>query len=316
MAQQWRALAWSIDLPAASPLTAMHIAKSIAVNGCADCKQNFYLLIANKMRHLKKLSSFVFVLCLSVLVGAAFNSIVIAGSILVFYFLPSEKFVIGLNNIDARMVFNNATQALARAFNYPAEQDMLAYFKMTQNALRLEQPIIAGQTLYTFPVLNNQGTTLITEQRMKLQDTNVIYQIGIFFGLATGDTDPAEQLFSYPNQIAFPAGAAAAMQALYNGQLLMTINNDQVLTQWDIARHFYKGETQQTAALGAGSPGDELRLSEDGFYAMEPNVTLIGQKDNNIQIKLPQGGIATVTANSRIVIILRTILAQNSTAVS
>lgn len=268
------------------------------------------------MKHFRSITALTFIAALSLMTYALFKTYLVFVPFLLMLITPAAKNAIGLNNIDARMVFNNAMQALARAFNYPPEQDMLAYFKMTQNALRLEQPIVAGQTLYTFPLLNNQGTSFPTEQRMKLQDTNVIYQIGIFFGLATGDTDPAEQLYTYPNPVVFPT-SYLAMQALYNGLLLMTINNDQVLTQWDVARHEYRGQTQQTAALGAGSPEDQQRLSEDGFYAMEPNVTLIGQKDNNIQIKLPSGGIASpVTANSRIVIILRTILAQNSTAVS
>lgn len=275
------------------------------------------------MKSIVFLTKVLFAGMLSIIIGSLFkfNAWFVFAAIMAFaVFNPSRKGTLGMNsNMDMRMVFQNALQTLQDAFAGTSTAALLSYMKLTENALRLEQPIVAGQTLYSFPVLNNQGTQTSTEQRMKLQDTNLIYQIGIFTGVAASSTDADHskiQPLTYPNTQLFPAPANTDLLALYNGLLLMTINNDQVLTQWDIYRHLNAPETQQTAALGAASPGDQNRGSFDGFYPMEPNVTLIGSKDNSIQIKLPTGGIATTPSNAFIIIILRTILFQNSTVVS
>lgn len=270
------------------------------------------------MKSIVSITKILFVGVLAFMVATLFRVPVlpaVAGSLVVYALFPSQKSALGLNNLDMRMVFENAKMALAKAFDYPSNADMLAYFKLTQNSLQLEQPIIAGATVYTFPILNNQGTKTTTEQRMKQQDTNVIYQVGIFLATPASDTDSAWAPLTYPNQVAFGANAQA-QYSLYQGIFAITINNDQVVTQWDVNRHLYQGETQQTAAPGAGSPLDEVRGDFDGYYPMEPNVTLIGSKDNVLQIFMPQGGITAATTFSRIVIKLRTIQAQNSTVVS
>ena len=87
------------------------------------------------------------------------------------------------------------------------------------------------------------------------------------------------------------------------------------MPNWDLFKHYNAPETQQTQALGVASPADQVRGSFDGFYPVEPNIVLIGSKNNVIAINLP-AGLATVQANSRIVVIARGITAQNSTVVS
>jgi hypothetical protein len=56
-------------------------------------------------------------------------------------------------------------------------------------------------------------------------------------------------------------------------------------------------------------------LAEDGFYPAEPNIVLVGSKKNILQLVMPNA-LATVTANSRVVCIVRGILAQNVTPVN
>jgi hypothetical protein len=79
--------------------------------------------------------------------------------------------------------------------------------------------------------------------------------------------------------------------------------------------HWYKGQTQQTAALGAASPADQIRGAEDGFITDEPNILLIGSKGYIPQIILP-AAIALTSTHVRAVLIFKGILAQNSTSVS
>lgn len=218
-----------------------------------------------------------------------------------------------MDNIAARMVFDNAKRSLYRAFSSVKDLD-LNTFKLTQSYIRLEQPLVAGQTLYTFPLLANQGAVFNTEQRLNLQDSFVISNIGVHVGLPTSATDAAFKLFNYPNFFLFAANSAP-MQALYNGKLSMAVNNNVILPAWDLWRHWTTTDVQQNAAIAAAVFADKANMADDGYYPCEPNIVLVGSKNYSIQIQLP-AGIATVSALSRVVIQFRGILAQNSTVVS
>lgn len=227
-----------------------------------------------------------------------------------------------------RMIFENAKAAFVRAFakevpnstnlDLSVGQKIIATCKLTQGYYRLERPLIAGQTLYTFPVLSNQDVFSNLEKRLILQDSAVVYQIAVLFGAPDPDGDGTDTDWipdTYPNPIKYPANFQD-MNSLYGGKMQITVNSDILIKDWDLLRHYNANQTQQTAALGAGSPLDQNRGSFDGFDAMEPNYTMIGTKDNVIQIQLPVGGIATVQDNSRLIVFIRAIVAQNSTNVS
>ena len=219
-----------------------------------------------------------------------------------------------MNNIDARMVFDNAHNLLNEAFPGLKGRDILQVCKLTQSTYRLEQPLVAGTTNYQFPVLANQQVFSNTEKRLNQQDSAVIYSIGLFAGAPASSVDAAFTLDSYPNPIKYAANAIP-LNSLWNGSnLSFTVNNDILLPNWDAWKHFNAPQTQQTAAIGAGSPQDEQN-GETGFYPMEPNIIMIGSKNNVINLTLAQG-ITTVLENSRVIILLRCITAQNSTVVS
>lgn len=220
-----------------------------------------------------------------------------------------------MTNIDARMVYENARKALNAAFPGIAGGNIAAICKLTQNTLRLEQPLVAGATLYQFPVLVNQQVFSNTETRLNQQDSAVAYSMAVFAGQPASAIDSAWIPESYANPIAFGANAVA-LQSLWNGSnLTMSVNNDILVPNWDVLKHYNAPETQATAAPGAGSPLDQFRGGWDGFYPMEPNVVLIGSKNNVIQINLSQG-ISAVNEYSRVIVMIRCILAQNSTVVS
>lgn len=218
-----------------------------------------------------------------------------------------------MDNINGRMIFDNSRRALKKAFADVPNLDT-DLFKLTQSYVRLEQALVAGQTLYTFPVLANQGATFNTEQRLNLQDSLVISSIGVFLSLPTSATDAAFKLFAYPNFFFFAANAAPA-QALYNGRLNISVNNNTILPAWDLQRHWITTDVQQNAAVAAAVFQDKYNGSENGYFPCEPNLVLVGSKNYQVTIQLP-AGIATVSALSRVVIVFRGILAQNSTVVS
>ncbi len=218
-----------------------------------------------------------------------------------------------MNSMDARMVFDNAQQTIAKTYGQGAVQK----FVLTMSTLRLEQALVAGQTLYTFPVLTfdtQVNAPFNTEIRLKQQDTFIISHLLYYLLLPTSATDTAVIPLTYESP-GLTGANAIPMRSLWSGDLKMTIANYTYVYNWDLLRHYYAPQTQQTAALGAGSPTDQKRLVEDGFCPVEPTVALMGTEDNLIQLNL-DAAPASFTANARIGLMFRGVNAQNSTPVA
>lgn len=219
-----------------------------------------------------------------------------------------------MDNMGARMVFENSKAALIKAF--PENHRILQTAKLTQGSLRFEQVLVANQTLISFNVLDNQALVSNTEDRLKLQDAFIVSQIKVSTAAPASATDNTFSLDSYPNTIKYAGANAAALFAFWNANLQIAVNNDIILPKWDLWRHYNSPETQQTAALGAASPADQVRGAFDGWVAVEPNIVLIGSKNSELKIVFKGAGLTTIQANSRAVISVRGVLAQNSTVVS
>lgn len=217
-----------------------------------------------------------------------------------------------MNSVAARMVYENTMGTLLEVFG--GDMQALKDARPCQSFLRTELALTTTDNTYNFNLLVNENNPapFNTERRLALQNSFVASEMGIFLAGPASTTDTAFRLLTYPNTV--DLANAAAMTAFYNGSLNITINNIRYMDGWDLWRHSYYPETQQTAALGAGSPGDQFLGKEDGFYPLEPNLVFIGSKDNRLQITLPVA-LTAVDANSRVVIIFRGILAQNSTSV-
>lgn len=217
-----------------------------------------------------------------------------------------------MTNLDARLIYENSKEALRKAF--PDIPNIAEICKLTQSDYRLEQPLVAGNTNYTFPVLVNQQPFSNTEKRLLQQDSAIIYSLAMYLAIPASATDTAFLLETYPNPVAWGANAGPA-KAIYNGFISIAVNNDILTPNWDTFKHLNVPETQATAAPASGFPIDEIRGAFDATFPMEPNIVLIGSKNNVINLQLPVG-LSAVPANSRIVLILRSITAQNSTVVS
>lgn len=218
-----------------------------------------------------------------------------------------------MNTMDARLAYDTAAQSIIKSYGAGA----LKKFYLTMSTIRLEQALVAGQTLYTFPVLTfdtQVAPPFATEIRLKQQDTFFIAEALYYLALPTGTTDTAFIPLTYESP--FLTGAnAIPMRALWSGDLTMTIGNYKYMYNWDLMRHYYAPQTQQTALLGAGSPTDQKRMSEDGFYTVQPMITLAGTEDNLIQVNL-DAAPASFNANARIGLMFRGVNAQNSTPVA
>lgn len=193
--------------------------------------------------------------------------------------------------------------------------------KLSQSEIRLEVELNAVNNSFYFGVTPNQVNSnaiqFITEQRLNLQDSLIAYEYGVYVGNPASRTDTAFSLMTYGNTQNFTAPQAAAIDTTFfaNGALQVKCNNDVVAPYRGLFNNQYRPQTQQTAALGAGSPYDQLRGAEDGLITQEPNLLLIGSKNYVPEIVL-RSNLAAVGTFTRAILIYKGVLAQNSTVVN
>lgn len=231
------------------------------------------------------------------------------------------------NNESARASYLRAKEFFRNAWLPSFNGDIAkcnAYIdslKMSQTEIRLEVGLTATATQFKFALTgnmqNSSGVQFLTENRLDLQDSLICNEMGIFVAQTSGVNDTAYQLSTYGNTQRFAAADAAALNSTFysNGSLRILCNKDVIMPYRGLFNFLYKPQTQQTAALGAGSPDDEIRGAQDGMITVEPNILLIGSKGYDITIDL-KTNLASAAANMRAVIIFRGVLAQNSTPVS
>jgi len=212
------------------------------------------------------------------------------------------------SQVGARLVFKNAQEALVKAGVNPNSAIL------SQSYLRFENTLSTTKTSYDFGVLNNQTisgqTQAPTEQRLNLQDAFYVSEIMVYIGKASSTTDSSYILKTYPSAQIFTTGATS-LYTLYNGILSLTVNNRQIVPASDCTKFLQIPQTQQTGA--ANSPQDQF----DGAWSnvVEPNLVLIGSKNSLFNITIPSA-FTTLDSNTRVVILVRGVLAQNVTVVS
>ena len=207
--------------------------------------------------------------------------------------------------MGSRMVFENA-KTLVRGLGYSVE-----HAKLTQSYLRSEVALSTSIANYHIPVLVNDtqnGASRVNEKRLNLQDIFVTTEIAVLIGIGTS-TNPAAKLYTYPNATAFTSTSDDDLWSIYNGFLNLTINNEQILPAWDVIRHYFVPQTQQSA-----STTDQWAAGSDAFYPVEPGIVMNGAANINFQLTA-NGAPATITTNSFIAVIQRGILCQNVTTV-
>jgi hypothetical protein len=212
-----------------------------------------------------------------------------------------------------RLIFDNAKNLVNNA-GFSAGQAVLS-----QSYIRSEVAMSTTTTSYQIPILVNSvgaGTNFATNNLLNLQDAFVVSSIGVFVAIPAASTTTAFKLYTYPSAVDIStSGAAAALYNLYNGKLSVVVNNRQIVPSWDLYRHLYVPQTQAASASTATTI-DQNDATEFGYYPCEPNIVLVGSKNNVVSLELP-GAISTLQASTapRIVVIMRGILAQNVTPV-
>lgn len=221
------------------------------------------------------------------------------------------------SSINTRLVYQNALGLLRQ---YGIDPNSA---KLTQSDLVLEQALTTN-TLMTFAILNNNngpsGTQFNTEVRLTQQDSFIVAQMGLFIGVPASATDASIIWHTYPSPAIFTAaGSPLAMETIYNSKLKITVNNDVVMPVYHLGKHRAVPQSQQVAATANqnGIAQDQIDMSSDGFMAIEPNILLIGSKNSIIELFMPSAiASAAITANTRVRLWFRGLLAQNSTSLT
>lgn len=227
----------------------------------------------------------------------------------------------GNSQIGARLAFENSKKLAQNAGL------SLGKAVLSQSFLRFEVALVAGQTSYTFDVLTNDNTQAVnfnTQQKLNLQDSFVCSELGFFLAAPSSTTDTEFSLLTYPNVTQITAANASKYKAIYQGQMSLNVNQKTIITNWDLSRHYIVPQTQQNMITGTYASTvapailpayDSINLNNDGFVPVEPNFVLVGSKKNDLKVTLP-AGLSAVTANTRLVCIMRGIMLQNSTSVN
>jgi hypothetical protein len=218
----------------------------------------------------------------------------------------------------SRQVFDNARR-LVDAAGLSTQQTVLS-----QSYIRSEVALSTTTTTYHVPILindNQNGSTSSypTSALLNLQDAFVISGIFVGFANTADSTTSAFRVRTFPSPINTGSLAASvAMETLYNGSLQLTVNNRQILTQFPLTNCLSIPQTQQLVA-NTTTPFNALDQNEQfssATYPMEPNIVLVGSKNNVCQVVLPAAiGTLPTAGAPRLVVIFTGILAQNCTPV-
>lgn len=218
--------------------------------------------------------------------------------------------------LGSRLVYQQAKAAIDRA-GYSAGKAVLS-----QSYLRFEAVLSTTKAQYQFDVLVNESLNgvIATQNQLNLQDAFVVSEIGVFVANPSGLTATDFRLFTYDNSTVFTgANVVNGIRTVYNGQLQLSVNQRQIVTGWDVNRHYYVPQQQQAANADYTTSGinyqDQVALGSDGFFPCEPNWVMVGSKKNLLTLNLPQAP-AAVLSNSRVVVIMRGVLGQNVTPVN
>lgn len=173
----------------------------------------------------------------------------------------------------------------------------------TQGYLRLHSNISTTISGFSFNVLENQGVTTPGEKRLAITDMFTITHWALFVGRcaagSAGATPSDAQfaqmsLFTNNNPNVFNnASGDGQLRSLYNGQLTVTVDRERLIDGYDLQR-FYRvgwplqGTLQFSAATGAGIQNLEYWQGPNyGMSEVDPEITLNGVGQNDIQITLP-----------------------------
>lgn len=186
----------------------------------------------------------------------------------------------------------------------------------TQSYLRSEALLTTTAATYSLPILVNQNSsnTNVRLKLLNLQDLFVISEVSLFL-VSGAASNGAAPFYEYPDPTVFTTGAAQLMN-VYNGNISIIANNQQILPAWDCLKHYFVPQTQKGVGVTAQTvfPINQVDASEDTVYSVEPNIVINGAANYQINLNLPAAP-TTIDSNTYVAAIFRGILLQNCSSV-
>jgi hypothetical protein len=201
------------------------------------------------------------------------------------------------SNWTDRQLLNQAEVAMIKAGVSKVAYDNAV---KTQGYLRLIQPIVTGQQIITFPVLQNQtGSGVATRSdEVRLPQQNAFFVGQAYFTIfkVTATTLPALYEVvpnTWPDPVTYTN--AASYYGLYNGRLSILIDQSQVIRAYSMRKFLNIPETQLTTTGGVAGPANEF----DGTAMLpwEPNLVFGGLSQIEINVTCPCS-LGTIDADS------------------
>jgi len=209
-----------------------------------------------------------------------------------------------------RLVYENS-KALVNQLGYDTSHAVA-----TQSFLRSEVLLTTTSASYSVPILVNQNTsnTNVRLSLLNLQDLFVVSELSVFL-VSGANTNGAAPFYEYPDPTVFTTGAAQLMN-VYNGNMSIIANNQQILPKWDILKHYFVPQTQKGVGVTAQTvfPINQVDGSEDTVYPVEPNIVINGAANYQISLNLPAAP-TTLDSNTYVAFLFRGILLQNCTSI-
>lgn len=192
--------------------------------------------------------------------------------------------------------------------------------------LRIEQKIVNGKTIYTYPITRDSNSDTITELKLDRNDAFKVTHLGFFLMKRVNTLIGHEVLQTYPNYIRFPQNGSPIsfdpthLDAFYNGKLGLSVGQTKWIEAMDTRRFRIVPQAQESFTTNGNTPPSLISYvahseqeEKTGFIDMTPQITLDGNEKNSLFVEAPiQAGhlVANTVANTDnfLVIIMRGLL--------
>jgi len=214
------------------------------------------------------------------------------------------------SQMGLRLVYENS-KTLVNQLGYDTSHAVA-----TQSYLRSEVLLTTSAATYSLPILVNQNSsnTNVRLKLLNLQDLFVVSEISLFLVSGAASSGSA-QFYEYPDPTVFTTGAAQLMN-VYNGNISIIANNQQILPAWDCLKHYFVPQTQKGVGITAQTvfPINQVDASFDTTYPVEPNIVINGAANYQINLNLPAAP-TTLDSNTYVAAIFRGVLLQNCSSI-
>lgn len=214
------------------------------------------------------------------------------------------------SQMGLRLVYENS-KTLVNQLGYDTSHAVA-----TQSYLRSEVLLTTSAATYNLPILVNQNSsnTNVRLKLLNLQDLFVVSEISLFLVSGAASSGSA-QFYEYPDPTVFTTGAAQLMN-VYNGNISIIANNQQILPAWDCLKHYFVPQTQKGVGITAQTvfPINQVDASFDTTYPVEPNIVINGAANYQINLNLPAAP-TTLDSNTYVAAIFRGVLLQNCSSI-